>query len=186
MAGGEEPRGDLRGLRAMFWVTLAGGAAFLALAAADPAAAAALGCGGATFFSVNLAEMALSARALTAARAADYAPVLELQLVYKLTWCALASWQWHRGAPWTPERTLGLATMSAYFFGDALPSTSLAAAGPGPRRGTVRRGGSPAPCSRSARGAPPRRRGEPRGGGRGQRTRGESAGLPARPDLFMV
>ena len=141
MAGGEEPRGDLRGLHAMFWVTLAGGAAFLALAAADPAAAAALGCAGATFFSVNLAEMALSARALTAARAADYAPVLELQLVYKLTWCALASWQWHRGAPWTPERTLGLATMSAYFFGDALALHLAGRRGPGPPAGDGPEGG---------------------------------------------
>ena len=141
MAGGEEPRGDLRGLRAMFWVTLAGGAAFLALAAADPAAAAALGCAGATFFSVNLAEMALSARALTAARAADYAPVLELQLVYKLTWCALASWQWHRGAPWTPERTLGLATMSAYFVGDALALHLAGRRGPGPPAGARPEGG---------------------------------------------
>ena len=103
----------------MFALTLAGGVVFLAAGGLRPGFADWIGCGGQTFFAMNLAELVVSCAAVRAEDVAEYEKVLVLQLVYKFAWCGLALLAALRGGGWDAGRALGFAVMFTYVLGDS-------------------------------------------------------------------
>ena len=103
----------------MFALTLAGGVVFLAAGTLCPGFADWIGCGGQTFYAMNLAELVVSCAAVRAEEVAEYEKVLVLQLVYKFTWCGLALLAVARGGGWDAWRVLGFAVMFTYVLGDS-------------------------------------------------------------------